>query len=98
MAPPGMPHEQFIIALVAISAVFGLPFLGMVIWIIAHYSCAAFKTSREIALKRDMVARGYTVQEIVEVVSAKRGAKTKAKSPLSDVPPAKPVKHAAYTQ
>lgn len=93
---PGMPHEQFIIALVAISAVFGLPFLGLLIWIIAHYACATFKASREIALKRDMVARGYSVQEIVEVVSAKRGGKPKAKSALADVPPAKPIKHAAY--
>ena len=78
-------------AFIAIAAVFG-------IWIIAHYSCAAFKSAQEIALKRDMVARGYSVQEIVEVVAAKRGAKAKAKSPLSDVPPAKPIKHAAYTQ
>lgn len=93
----GMPQEEFVISIVAISAVFGLPFLGYVIWIIAHYSCAAFKASREIALKRDMVARGYSVQEIVEVVSAKRGAKSKPKSPLADVPPAKPVKQPAYS-
>jgi hypothetical protein len=90
--------EQFATGIVAIVAVFGLPFLGFVIWIITHYACAAFKASREIALKRDMVARGYTVQEIVEVVSAGRGAKAKTKSPLSDVPPAKPVKQAAYGQ
>jgi len=90
----GMPPD--VIGIVAIASVFGLPFLGLVIWIIAHYSCAAFKASREIALKRDMVARGYTVQEIVEVVSAKRGGKSKAKSALADVPPAKSVKHAAY--
>jgi hypothetical protein len=44
-----------------------------------------------------MVARGYTVQEIVEVVAAKRGAKPKAKPALSDVPPAKPVKQPVYS-
>jgi hypothetical protein len=91
----GMPHD--VVGIIAIVAVFGLPFLGLMIWIITHYSCAAFKVSREIALKRDMVARGYTVQEIVEVVSAKRGGKQKSKSPLADVPPAKPVKHPAYS-
>jgi hypothetical protein len=94
----GMPPNIDILGIIAIVAVFGLPFLGFVIWIIAHYSCAAFKASREIALKRDMVARGYTVQEIVAVVSAKRGAKAKAKTPLSDVPPAKPIKQTAYSQ
>jgi len=90
----GTSHD--VAGIVAIAAVFGLPFLGFVIWIITHYACAAFKASLEIALKRDMVARGYTVQEIVEVVSAKRGSK--AKSPLSNVPPAKPIKQAAYGQ
>ena len=93
MAPPGIPPD--VIGIVAIASVFGLPFLGLVIWIIAHYSCAAFKISREIALKRDMVARGYTVQENVEVVSAKRGAK--AKSHLSNVPPAKPIQKPVYS-
>jgi len=94
----GMPHEEFVISIVAISAVFGLPFLGLVIWIITHYACATFKAWQEIALKRDMVARGYTVQEIVEVVSAKRSAKAKVKSALADVPPAKPIKQTAYSQ
>ena len=92
----GMPHD--VIGIVAIVAVFGLPFLGLMIWVVVHYACATFKASREIALKRDMVARGYTVQEIVEVVSAKRGGKTKSKSPLADVPLAKPVKQTAYSQ
>ena len=84
-----------IIGIVAIVAVFGLPFLGLMIWVITHYACATFKAWQEIALKRDMVARGYTVQEIVEVVSAKRGSKTK--SHLSSVPPAKPSQKPAYT-
>src|SRR6187549_3942701 len=91
-----VPQEQFVISLVAIVAVFGLPFLGMVFWMIAHYSFAAFKSWQETALKRDMVARGYTVQEIVEVISAKRSGKAKEKSALSTVPPAKPVKQPAY--
>jgi hypothetical protein len=91
----GIPDEQFVIAIISISAVFGLPFLGLMIWMITHYACTALKTSQEIALKRDMIARGFTVQEIVEVISAKRGSK--AKSHLANVPPAKPVKQPVYS-
>jgi hypothetical protein len=93
-----MPQEQFAISIVAIAAVFGLPFLGLMIWMMTHYVCATFKFWQELALKREMVARGYTVQEIVDVVAAKRGnAKSaKSKAPLADLPPAKPVKPAAY--
>jgi hypothetical protein len=90
-----MPHEQFMISIVAIGAVFGLPFLGMVIWMVTHYACATFKAWQETSLKRDMVARGYSVQEIVEVISAKRGSKPK--SHLANVPPAKPIQKPAFS-
>jgi len=42
-----------------------------------------------------MVARGYTAQEIVEVIAAEAGSKTR--SSLPNVPPAKPVKQPAYS-
>jgi hypothetical protein len=88
--------NDFIVAVLGIAAVFGLPFLGCMIWLLLHYCFAAFRTWQEVALKREMIARGYTVQEIVEVVSAKRGGCGKSKTRLSDVPPAKPIKQPAY--
>jgi hypothetical protein len=84
-------HE--LIGLVAVACTFGLPFLGLVLWMALHYGCAAWKAWQEICLKREMVARGYTAQEIVQVVGAKKGAKFTS---TTDVPPAKPVKQPAY--
>jgi hypothetical protein len=90
-----MHREEAMISLAAIGAVFGLPFVGLMIWVISHYCFAAFKAWHEVGLKRDMVARGYTADEIIAVVSAKRGCKPSG-GPLSDVPPAKPIKQPAY--
>jgi hypothetical protein len=90
-----MHEEEMAVAIVGIIGVFGLPFLGCVIWMFLHYLFAAFRTWQETGLKREMIARGYTVQEIVDVVSAgRRGCKTKSRH--SDVPPAKPIRQPAY--
>jgi hypothetical protein len=89
-----MHDEEMKIALAGIVAVFGLPFVGCMAWMFLHYVFAAFRTWQETGLKRDMIARGYTVQEIVEVVGARRGCKSKSK--LDEVPPAKPVRQPAY--
>jgi uncharacterized membrane protein YadS len=89
-----MREEEMVIALAGILGVFGLPFLGCVIWMFLHYLFAAFRTWQETRLKRDMIARGYTVQEIADVVSA--GRRCKQKSRTSDVPPAKPIRQPAY--
>ena len=89
-----MREEEMVIALAGILGVFGLPFLACVIWMVLHYLFAAFRTWQETGLKRDMISRGYTVQEIVEVVGARRSGKNK--SCHSDVPPAKPIKHPAF--
>lgn len=78
------------IGLVAVVMLFGIPIVGVV----SHYGYEAFKAWLDIALKRDMVARGYTAQEIVEVLAAQRGSGSAATLP--DVPPAKPVRQAAY--
>jgi hypothetical protein len=75
-----------LVAVIAITGIFGVPVIGVV----GHFACSAFKTWQENSLKRDMVARGYTAHEIIEVVAAKRGRKSRAELP--DVPPAKPVK------
>ena len=85
-----MDIPDSLIGLVALVLIFGIPIVG----VIGHYSFAAWKAWLEVGLKRDMIARGYTVQEIVEVVGARRNCKTKSRH--SDVPPAKPIKHAAY--
>jgi hypothetical protein len=84
-------HE--LVGLVAVACTFGLPFLGIVFWMALHYGCVAWKVSQEIRLKREMVARGFTAQEIVQVVAAKKGSKFEN---TTDVPPAKPVKQPAY--
>jgi hypothetical protein len=92
-----MKEEEVVVAVSAFFFVFGLPFLGLMIWLVTHYLYAAFRTWHETALKRDMVARGYSVAEIVEVVGSKRGSCGKNKTRLSDVPPAKPIRQPAYS-
>jgi hypothetical protein len=79
------------IGLVAVIGIFSIPMLGM----ICHFAHEMVKAWLAIGLKRDMVARGYTAQEIVEVVAAEAGSKTR--SFLPNVPPAKPVKQPAYS-
>jgi hypothetical protein len=70
-------------------------FFGIfMVWIVAHYCSLTIKAWQDVGLKRDMVARGYSAQEIVQVVAARKGSKT---AEASDVPPAKPLKHPAYT-
>lgn len=63
---------------------------------IAGFGCiyAAWKTSSDNALKRDMVARGYTADEIVAVITAEPGKSCNRLLP--SVPPAKPVKQPAF--
>jgi hypothetical protein len=79
------------IGLVAVFMLFSIPIVG----VIGHYASEAFKAWLEIGLKRDMVARGYTAQEIVEVLAARRGIGNA--SSLPDVPPAKPIKQPVYS-
>lgn len=78
-----------LIGLIAVVMLFGIPIVGVV----GHYGYEAFKVWLEIGLKRDMVARGYTAQEIVEVLGARKG--TSGVGSLPDVPPAKPVRQPA---
>jgi len=80
-----------IIGLVSVIMLFGIPIVA----IVAHHLYEAWKAWLDVGLKRDMVARGYTAQEIIEVLAAEKG--TKQKSQLPNVPPAKPVKQPAYS-
>jgi hypothetical protein len=61
-----------------------------------YFGYLAWRVWHETALKRDMVARGYSAQEIIEVIGAS-GAGREGAAPLSSVPPAKPVKQPAYS-
>jgi hypothetical protein len=83
-----MEEEEMILAMLGICALFGFG------WIVVHHVYRAFKVWFEIALKRDMVARGYSAQEIIAVVATDR--RCRVKSPLPDVPPAKPIRQPAY--
>jgi hypothetical protein len=58
--------EGQIIPLVAIGLIFGIP----VIAVVGHFSYHAWKAWLELNLKREMVARGYTADEILTVLRA----------------------------
>lgn len=58
---------------------------------IARYCHLTIKSWQLTALKRDMVARGYTANEIIDVMAGTRSAATA----LGDVPPAKPIRQPA---
>jgi hypothetical protein len=83
---------QDAVGLITIVMTFSIP----IIWVLGHFTCAAFKTWQEIGLKRDMVARGYTAQEIIAVVAACRDSHAKADF-LPNVPPAKPIKQPVFS-
>jgi hypothetical protein len=73
------------------EAMAGVAFFGIfIVWIIAHYCYLSVKAWHETALKRDMVSRGYSANEIIDVISGARGDDT-----LGSVPPAKPIRQPA---
>jgi hypothetical protein len=74
-----------------------IPIITISGWFVVAICCTtivfaykAWKTSSNNALKRDMVARGYTADEIVAVIAAERGSHSDR--PLPSVPPAKPIR------
>lgn len=75
------------IAAITILAVFAVPIVS----VIAYYCHLTIKSWQETALKRDMVARGYSANEIIDVMAGTRSAATA----LGDVPPAKPIRQPA---
>jgi hypothetical protein len=84
-----MPEEVVFITMISILGVFAFA------WIATRHCAAVLKAWIDTALKRDMVARGYTAQEIIAVVATDRRCRMKA--PMSDVPPAKPIRQPAYS-
>jgi hypothetical protein len=63
-----------IVPIVAVGLLFGIPIVAMV----AHYGYYAWKAWLELNLKREMVARGYTAEEILQVLQAKMGGQWQA--------------------
>jgi hypothetical protein len=55
-----------VIPILAVSLVFGIPLVA----IVGHYGYRAWKVWLELNLKREMVARGYTAEEILTVLQA----------------------------
>lgn len=83
-----MRNEEFFLVMISIFGLFGFA------WIATRHCAGVLKAWIETALKRDMVARGYAAQEIIAVVAADRRCRIKA--PMSDIPPAKPIRQPAY--
>jgi hypothetical protein len=87
-----MHDEEVLIAVAGMLGVFGLP----VIWIIAHYGYLACKHWQATRLVRDMVGRGYTAQEIIQICQVLGHRKVTLLPAAMDVPPAKPIRQPAY--
>ena len=66
-----------------------------VAWAVVRHTSAAVRCWFEAALKRDMVARGFSAQEIIAVVRTDR--KWGWGSDCLNVPPAKPIRQPAYS-
>jgi hypothetical protein len=91
-----MHHEQAFIGVVVAIGFFGVP----MVWIVAHYSFLAWKQWHATGLVREMIQRGYTPQEIIQmmqVLGHRKKIKLSEISATTDVPPAKPVRQAAYS-
>jgi hypothetical protein len=84
---------------VAIAAWGALLLFGWpIFWIVAHYWHATSKARGEIELKKEMVARGYSAEEIVAVVAAKRGLRPTVADPPPPAKPLAPAKVAAWAE
>jgi hypothetical protein len=75
-----------------------LTFLGLMLALFISSWFSYREKCLNLALKRDMIARGYTAQEILAVIGAEAGKKSAAGDELPDVPPAKPIKRVAMTR
>jgi hypothetical protein len=87
-----MHSDGIIIGVISTSCMFGVGAL----WIVCHYVFLCWKQWQATNLIRAMMERGYTPQEVTQILQV-LGHKTKS-SPeaLLDVPPAKPIKQPAY--
>ena len=88
-----MRDEEMILALASMVGVFGLP----AIWVVSHYAYLAWKQWHATSLIRDMMNRGYTPQEIMQMFQVLGHRMPRQMKPITDVPPAKPVRQPAYS-
>jgi hypothetical protein len=88
-----MREEEMIVFLALITAIAIVPLC----WVIAHYAYLACKHWQATRLVREMVARGYSSQEILEICHV-LGHRPRGwgKRRGGDVPLAKPIKQPAY--
>lgn len=84
-----MHEKEFMVIVIGI-----LSGMGLCCVLVRHVSWV-IRAWFETALKRDMVARGYTSQEIISVIKADR--KCDWRNAYGDVPPAKPIRQPAYS-
>jgi hypothetical protein len=78
----------------AVVAVIGMLSLLAFSCVTIRHIHLTIKAWFDAAVKRDMVARGYTAQEIIAVVDANERCLKKL---MYDVPPAKPIRQPAYS-
>ena len=91
-----MHHEEALIGVFAMIGIFGVP----IVWIVSHYAFLAWKQWHAVALIRDMIQRGYTPQEMInllQILGHKKKMKWTQLPDASDIPPAKPVRQPAYS-
>ena len=80
-----MHGEEIFVPIVAILGIYSVPVSAIVAYWVYHIR----KIGCETALKQAMVARGYSANEIVHVLTNGTG---KVTNPAFDLPPSKPVK------
>ncbi len=83
-----MRNYEVLIPLVVNVCVFGMFTVAIVLY--SWYKIRKF--DGEAALKQAMIAKGYSANEIVHVLTSGKGKLT---NPAFDLPPAKPVKSVA---
>ncbi|MBC7857144.1 MAG: hypothetical protein IAF94_27250 [Pirellulaceae bacterium] len=83
-----MHDIEILVPITAIAGTFGIPISA----ILLYWWYEIRKVTCEAALKQAMVARGYSANEIVYVLTSGKGKLT---NPAFDLPPAKPVKSLA---
>jgi hypothetical protein len=76
---------------------FGIVGCVAAIWIVVRYLFLTIKQWQATALVRDMIARGYTAQEIMQVCQVLGQKKFPPFRAIMDVPPAKPIRQPAYS-
>jgi hypothetical protein len=87
-----MDNKDLTMGLCGMFVVFGLP----VTWIVCHYAFLCWKQWQATSLIRDMIGRGYTADEIIQMFQVLGHRAPRNFKSAADVPPAKPIRQPAY--